>query len=488
MKKYQLFVFVLALLILLSFAGCRQQIATAPTETQGAESSVTTMGTTESTPTEPVWMGYESPKVDYVYYYDSGRPRDWEEDILYFANSLMTEHPMMLNENWIVRLPNYGSTGDNFYDPQVKEAVLQQINSLIPMLETLSDEQIQDHILRITALFRDVHTRLQAYASDYFPIAFQPIYEDDSWVFYAVILEAEYEALLYSRLTAINGYPIQQVIDQIRPFVPCETEWTLINCLAGGGYSSAEYLVAVRILKAAGIMEETDTQAIYTLMDGDGQCHDICVTAAKSFPQDRVGIWATEVYAVPYTDSDARNYWMTEDLAENTLYVRFNAFRVQQDYTYLQLSSDIRRAYQAHGSYDKVIVDLRFNGGGNLHSGYEGLISLFKRMECEEFYVLINGSSYSQAIIFAAELMTARGENALLVGEPSGEAAGFFAGIWRGTYIMPNCQMEFTIPTEYFRMFPMDHGGAILPDLLVYQTIADYRQGIDTVLEYVLNQ
>lgn len=492
MNRKQILSFLLALCLALTMAGCTRQTqpgtsAIVPSESTTLPTESTTQSTAPTQPPEPVWTGYEGPKAEYVYYYDSGRELEWEEDILYFANNLMKKHPVVLNENWIVRLPGYGSDGDKFYEPQVKEEMLRQINALIPQLEELSDDEVLYSLKRIIALFHDVHTRVEYDVVEYFPIIFMPIREEAGWVFYAVSLEKDKEDLLYSKLSAINGYSVEEVMDKIRPFVPCETEYVLIHSLAGAGISSHEYLCTRGMLVAAGVVGEGDKQAVYTLIDEAGNTHDLTLEADGYLPPDMVGKWGEDVYTVPTEGRFEKNYWFTEDLAENTLYVRFNSFSVQPDYTYLQLSSDIRKAYSAHGSYDKVIVDLRFNGGGYIYSGYEGLITLFGSMQCQEFYVLINGTSYSQSIIFAAELLHVRGDKAQLVGEPSGEAGGFFAAVWSGDYVMPNCQVEFTIPTEYFLMFPMDGDGTIVPDILLYPTIEDYRQGIDTVLAYLLS-
>ena len=497
---------MLAVLLLLAMlmTGCQRQAADhapattlpsstetqpmEPTPTQPTETEPTQPTETEPTqPPEPVWTGYESPKAEYVYFHDSGRELEWEEDILYFANNLMREHPVVLDENWIVQLPGYGSTGENFYEPQVKEEMLRQINDLIPRLEELTDDEILYSLKRIIALFHDVHTRVEYHVEEYFPIVFMPIREEAGWVFYVVSLEKDKEDLLYTKLAAINGYSVEEVMDKIRPFVPCETEYVLIHSLAGAGLASHEYLCARGMLVAAGVIAEEDSQTVYTLTDAEGNTHDLSLEAEGSLPPGMVGKWGEEVYTVPMAGWHEKNYWFTEALAEDTLYVRFNSFSVQPDYTYLQLSADIRRAYSARGSYDKVIVDLRFNGGGYIHSGYEGLITLFGSIQCEEFYVLINGTSYSQSIIFAAELLHVRGDKAKLVGEPSGEAGGFFASIWTGEYVMPNCQVEFTIPTVYFLMFPTEDGNVIHPDITLYPTMEDYISGVDTVLQYLFS-
>lgn len=479
---------LLMLVLLVTCCACTQKPDSTAAEIPTTQTTQSTAPTETTQPLAPVWTGYVDAKTEYTYYYKDGRARDWEEDILYFANSMLTEHPMLLNEIWLIRLTNYKTDSGKFYDEALLQKVLAQINALIPQLEELSDEQIINSLKIITALFADVHTRVEHYDTQYFPVMFMPMCEDGQTVFYTVFIPDESEYLLYSQLEAINGYSVEEVIEKMIPYIPCETPWALTYYLAGGGYGR-EYLSTTVLLEAAGIMETGAGKVVYTFRTADGQTHDLEVKAKKDLTKvSWAGQLIYDAYQVPFTNYGTSNYWLTEDLAEDTLYVRFNSFTVQQDYTYLQLSADINRAYLSRGSYDKVIVDLRCNGGGYGWSGYEGLISLFDRMVCEEFYVLIDSGTYSRATIFAGELMTARGENAHLVGTPCGEAAGFFAGIWSGEYVMPNCGIEFTVPTCYYQPFPAGEENFVIPDILVYPTIEDYKNGVDTILQYVLSQ
>lgn len=475
MRKCRKAVCIFLCLVLLSLSACGPQPAPSTTTVPQAATTVSTA---------PVWPGYVDAKTDYEYYYAEGRDRQWEEDILYFANSLLTEHPMLRNRAFLIDLPNYETDSANFYDEALLREVVSRINLLISEVASLQDGQIYHRLRWILSLFDDVHTRLEYYGNDYFPIIFMPFYEDGEPVFYAVALPQKHEEALFARLDAINGYPLAEVIEKIRPYVPVETEYGFMEWLDKGGVG-AGFLRDADTLEAAGVLELGARQAVYTLTAEDGTVHEVKL-GVKSSDVTWAGQWYVQVHPVLFADYGVENYWFTEELAEDTLYVRISSFQVETAQSYLQFSGELSQAYRAHGSYGKIIVDLRCNGGGSEGTGFDVLLKVLADMQCDRFYILIDGGTYSMSTIFAGELVARRDGDAILAGMPAGEAAGFFAGIWSEDYIMPNCQVEFTIPTGYYQPFPAGEDNIIMPELLIWPTLEDYIAGRDTVLFEIL--
>ncbi len=476
MKKLQALLILLLCLALLT--GC---VGTPTEPTEATTASTETMVPTE--PTEPAWPGYVDHKTQYTYYYSEGRELEWEEDILYFANSMISEHPMLRNRAFLIDLPNYETDSKNFYDEAFFLSFVEQINLLIPDVENLTDKEIIYRLQYILGLFDDVHTRLEYYDGEYFPILFLPFQENGETVVYCVVIDKAYEDALYARLEAINGYSVSEIVEMIRPYTPMETEYGLVDSLGGGGMGM-EYLSNTAMLEAAGVIELDAASAVYTLTSADGTPYVLDLKAGVH-NTDWVGQWYLDVYSVPYAYYDSLNFWFTEELYEDTMYIRISSFRETEDSRYKDFSDSLSQAYRTHGSYSKIIVDLRGNGGGSEGTGFDVMIKEIVKMECDQFYVLIDGGTYSQSTIFAGELVARRGD-VLLAGTPAGEAAGFFAGIYNEDFIMPNCGLEFTVPTGYYQPFPAGEDNIVMPDRLIYPTLAYYQEGIDTVLYTVL--
>lgn len=475
MKNPKLFSLLLACLLATAlFCGCQE------------EPVVTEAPSTESTvPTEPQWVGYSGPGAEYVPFYTDGRDAEWEEDLLYFADSCLSDHQMLRNRKFIVNLPGIRTDSANFYDAELQEAFLEEVNALIPEISGLADEAILSRIQKILALFHDEHTRLEYYPETIYPIYFMPIYEDGEPVFYAVVLPQKNEALLYTQLYAINGYTVDQIIEKMRPFICYENEYGLVYALAWGGCGS-QYLSLPYLLEASGISEPGDQWAVYTLMDSEGNTYNLNMRVWDS----RTNLCGTSIVMalpIPFLDCDTDDYWFTTDLAEDTFYVRLNRFVAKEQRSYAEFAAKLTLAGSDGGHFDKVIVDLRCNGGGYVGEGWNCVINALSRMEFDEFYILVDAGTYSCSMQFASELKFAI-PDAMIAGTPTGQAPGFFAAIYDEDYIMPNCGIEFKIPTQYYQTFEANEENALIPDILVWPTIEDYKNSYDTVLECVLAQ
>lgn len=482
MKKYvQILVLCLAAVLLL--CGC-------PAESAPTEATVTTEATesTETTaPTQPQWLGYSSPKEEYTYYYTAGRNLEWEEDVIFFADSHLSDNQLLRNRPFLVNLPGGKTDSAVFYNEELHQEFLAAVNALIPEIGNLSDDEILWKIQMIAALFSDVHTSVYLPYDSIYPILFMPFNEDGQWVFYAAALPTAHEKLLFTELTAINGHPISEVVDAMRCFVSHENEYGLINCLAGGGYGH-EYLSAPMALEATGLSPVGSKKVTYTLLDQYGLEHDIELEPWDRLSDgDMTGISLNHVLSVPYTYDTNEHYWYTTTLAENTLYIRIRSFEYESEETYMNFSGALTVESNTAGRYDKVMVDLRGNGGGHQSEGWRAIVDTLCRIQCDEYYILVDGGTYSCSILFASEIKHRRPEVSI-AGMPAGEGPGFFAGIYDKDYLLPNSGVEFTVPTQYCQAFDPNEENTVIPDLTVWLTLEDYITCRDVALEYVLAQ
>lgn len=157
-------------------------------------------------------------------------------------------------------------------------------------------------------------------------------------------------------------------------------------------------------------------------------------------------------------------------------------------------------AYQSLEKYPNLIIDLRENTGGNSSLGEQitrylineplrasvshKRISPAKSSYQGKLYVLIGVKTASAAESFALDLLESG--NAILVGSPSAGDTGN-----QPTNFKTGFGISFRIPTRRpaqvsFKGFPME-GVGIPPHHQIFQTAVDYLNGVDTVLEYVLN-
>lgn len=469
---------LLCLVLIFSLIGCEQPPE--PVTEPVTETTEATEPTTEVT--EPVWTGYVSPKETYNYYYSEGRELQWEEDLIYFADKFLTNDLHLRNRQFIVELPHSQTDAANFYNAQLHQEFLTVINDLIPQIPDLTDNQILYRLQALVSQFQDAHTNLWIDDDRAYPILFLPFYEEGEPVFYTVMISRKHEDLLYTRLCAINGIPVEELTERIGSIAFYENEHALISQM---GCSSMGYLTYAFALEAAGISELGDTAATYTLMDAQGATYDIKLNPGRLSTMILSGTSLHEVYSVPFTDYDSEIYWYTTELAESTLYVRLNAFALEEEDTYADFARQLTLVGNSTEYFEKIIVDLRFNGGGIQAEGWIAIINALSRMECGAFYVLYNRDSYSCSMLFGSELEYLK-PDVIFAGTPAGQSPGFFYG--GHSEPMPNSGTLFRYTTHYAQSFPANEENAVIPDLWIEPTIEDYILCRDTVLEYVLAQ
>lgn len=480
MKRFQMLLCLLLSLMLLTACAAPAMDATQPTTTAAA-----TEATTEAT--EPQWQPYTGQSSrGYVYYYqEEGRERDWEEDILYLADSYTWEYGQLSQFAFRIEYPDDVEYSEEFYDPELRQTFLDEINGLIPQIPELTDDEILYELQRIVCLLNDAHICIYLPESELFPIGFHVFYEEEQPAVRAILLPEAYVDWLYAELVAINGYDMAQVEAMMAPYNSHENRYWLYELLYNAAYNGTA--ITLMDLQAAGIVAKDSDDAVYTLQNEAGETVDVALSAltySQYGKQDLVYHMPTEAYSTEHANSDSY-YWHTL-LERDTVYIRINQFEEDPEYTFLTLGNEVLAGDRERGGTKNVIVDIRDNPGGYAFLGYNELITVLQRMDVENIYVLINSNTFSNGIIMASSIRREIPE-AILVGTPGGQPANFFAGMSDGDFVMPNCDVIFRMPTCWNAPLPDFEGDALLPDVTVWPTIEDYQQNRDTVLEAVLN-
>ena len=143
-------------------------------------------------------------------------------------------------------------------------------------------------------------------------------------------------------------------------------------------------------------------------------------------------------------------------------------------------------AAEKAGGVEKLILDFRNNGGGNNSSNVDIVRSVNSLDAPGGKYVLIDGGSFSAAVLHPAFLRRFC-EGVTLVGAPAGQPPNrvFCRG---GYYSSPHKHIAFhEASRDCYYGWPENNDPALMPDVLVYQTLDDYKNGVDSVLKYVLS-
>ncbi len=138
----------------------------------------------------------------------------------------------------------------------------------------------------------------------------------------------------------------------------------------------------------------------------------------------------------------------------------------------------------AGNGYEKVVVDLRYNSGGDSSVWWPLLDALELRQKEQGFpvYTLIGADTFSSGIIDALE--SRERLSATLIGSPTGGSVNGYGEL--ESFTLPHMPITVSYSTKYFELVPGYEGSSLVPDILVETTLADYLAGRDTVVEAVL--
>jgi C-terminal processing protease CtpA/Prc len=132
-----------------------------------------------------------------------------------------------------------------------------------------------------------------------------------------------------------------------------------------------------------------------------------------------------------------------------------------------------------------VIVDLRFNGGGDsrvVKPLLDGLKARPALSQPGHLYALIGPHTFSSGL-FAANSFHAS-LHAVMVGEPVGNKPNHYGEA--RSFTLPNSMLNVHYSTKHFHMVRDGDPPSLEPDIAVPTSFEDYLAGRDRVLETAL--
>ena len=443
---------------------------------------------TACAPAQSAWPGYHPDRESYEYCHHQERDRLWEEDILFFADTFLGTHPTLKESettvHTLIQLPaspefqqRYDDS-DAFFDAEARKHFIAQINALIPSVPELTDAQIVYELLRIAATLGDAHSSLDVGFRDFFPIEFDAIYESGKPAFYVVRVTQGHEDLLLGRLTAINGIPVEEVIARLRPYVPHENEFWLVRQLCDS------MLTQLAALRQTGIVKPEETGAVFSLETDAG----ITEVALEAFPPGGYGTapWVSHPMqgAFAYTAREDL-YWYELLNGGKSLYIRFSSMAEDPEYPFNSFLGNVKKIIRESRDPLQIIFDFRGNGGGLVMAPEtQSLIAGINPYPAHSTYILIDSGSFSAGVGMPWRLSVGI-PGAQLIGSPSGQGPNHFSNPVTAT--LPNHGYPILSATIHHRNTDGPSENAIQPDVTVYQTLENYRECKDTVLEYVFS-
>ena len=401
---------------------------------------------------------------------------------------------------------------DRSFSASARAQFIARVHALRDSVPALTDPQLIVRLAEATALAGNAHTRLYLLrnrtALRRYPVRV--------WWFgrelRIVRAHPAQAALLGARIVSIGGHPPTVLAQRVRAMYAANASWAR--------YMSAYTLTSPEVLQGIDVADSTGRVTIDANTPSGRRITptiDPMPLARTDEPTEawwdlsprhpgRDGPWlgalADDSLRLPlYLRAPTRNYWYEWQPRTRTMYVQYN--RSQND-----AGSPFGATANAFGARllgeiaarhpRALVIDLRFNTGGNLQladSMMRAIAALPMSAERGRLFVITGRATFSAGVTHVAMLRQLT--KATLIGEPPGEGLDFWAE--GGNYVLPNSRLSMHYADGFHSYSTLDHpeyrpyafdlsvsaGDRLTMDVVVEPTWAQYFARRDPAMEAV---
>ena len=385
----------------------------------------------------------------------AGRGARWREDLKLFADEFPRRHV-------------------DFAKLYPRSAFDQELARLHADVPKLSDAEITLRLMRLVASAGIAHTYVRLPVSK---LGFQQLPVSLRWYSDGLAVMAatpEHAQVLGTRVLRIGLMTPEQLLAVVAPYISHENEGWLRE-------QSTGYLATINVLQQVGAAG-ADGRVTFTLSRPGRQPFTHTVTPGDPRVKQVPAFDALNVPVALYRKQPTSYYWYECLPDARALYIQYNRCQIDPKLPFKDFARDLFAFAYSH-PVQRVVVDLRFNSGGNSIVMYPLWAGLKSRPGlASHVYVLIGAGTFSSAVDNAMDLRRELGS--ILVGEPTGGNVNSYGEVREFT--LPNSGLVVQYCTRLVKLTENGNSTALEPDILVPRTLDDALAGRDPVLEAAL--
>ena len=363
-----------------------------------------------------------------------------------------------------------------------------KVEKLYQQIPNLQEHEIKVGLSRIVSLFQYGHTQIpfSTLAKD----AVLPVnlYHFKDGVYIEGVQKA-HQKTLGAKVLKVAGMEIDQALSTIRPVVPVENDQ----------YFKAyglRFLTVPTVLHAQGILPKLTNEVVLTL-EKEGKVFDY------TFPTIPL-----KDMSLGYNMTKANEEWVSVRNNDKTpLYLK----HLNEKFYYFEYLPDTKTVYVRQSSVfnhdsetlkdfykrlftfidtnevEKLIYDVRLNGGGNNFNNkplIQGLLARPKINKRGSFFYIIGRYTFS-----ACQNLTNEIENyteAIMIGEPTAENKNFYGDATKVT--LPNSKINTYLSFAWWQDLPQwENADATVPHFSKEMTFNEYVKNEDPILDLAMN-
>ncbi|MCJ0743132.1 S41 family peptidase [Pedobacter montanisoli] len=342
-----------------------------------------------------------------------------------------------------------------------------KVDAVISKAGALDYETFTTELFKLMVSIGDEHTFVEPKFTKILPIQFELFKEG---LFVTGIDEANSD-LLQAKLIAINNQSTANVISLFKEIIQSENQSYFDDHLL-------HYINNPAFLKGLGIIN-SDDEAEFTLIDKNNKQVKIKLAAIKGNDITDIKLAFAQVNLL--SKKEKGNYWFNYDPDRKVLYFNYNKCQEEQDVPFSKFNDELFAFITQHKP-EKIILDLRYNNGGN-----SGVLTPFIEKikdsyfnQKGKFFVLIGKKTFSSAVMNAVDLK--RNTNAFFIGEPTSGNINHYGEV-RG-FSLPKTKIVIAYSTRYWETWK-GKKGPLKPDVDVKYSIKNFIEGKDEALMQV---
>ena len=280
---------------------------------------------------------------------------------------------------------------------------------------------------------------------------------------------AAHRQIIGTRVLKIGAMNPDEILASVTPFIAQENKVWVRN-------QSVRLMVLDPVLSRLGL-KESDGSVRITVEDQPFGPREVRLPfTSKREDQEHF----RRVRAVPpvvYVSGAQRYYWHRYLEDSRTMFVQYNVCAKDPKLPISEFAHQVGRQLDTQ-PVERVVLDLRFNGGGDSRVINPLKDVLTSRLGRKQIYVLIGSGTFSSAIDNAIEMKRL---GAILVGEPTAGTPSGYGEV--KTLTLPNSKLQVRFTSKFFSVPKLLDTDSLQPDILAPMTFHDALAGRDAGLE-----
>jgi hypothetical protein len=372
---------------------------------------------------------------------------DWMEDVKYFKEQLPKRHK-------------------NAFHHVLQDEFNKDVDQLLSDMPALKENEVIVRIMQIAAKIGDGHTYVHV------PQTFKRYPLVVNWFgdeLRVTATTADYRRIVGTRLVGIEDHKLEDIRRKMS---------TVISQDEPIGYwisTSIAFIPIPEILAGLGIAK-SDQQASFVFLDSADHEFKVQLPAMPIDPSRR---WIPASKTIPLFRQQQNNpFWFTYVDDIKAVYVSF------KKYDDLRKNSKDLFEFIKSKNAERLIVDLRQNGGGDYFEGRKHLIEKIKAdpvlNQKGHLFVIPGHRTFSAAMVNTIDFK--KETNAILVGVPPGERPNSYSE--NDEMKLPNSGLVLSYSTRYYKFLDQDVD-AFEPDVRVEPVWSEFSAGRDPVMDWI---